>query len=93
METTKSQTEADMKIENPIQKQKKQRQRNSPNVYTSNEDRMKLIDLVLRTNSVRKAAKILGMNESTAKSIYYSYKKSGNFTRKNKIASLLKYQE
>ena len=37
----------------------------------------------MRTNSVLKAAKAVGMNESTAKSIYYKYKKSGNFLRKN----------
>ena len=61
----------------------RQRQRTSRNTNTTNEQRMQLIDLIMRTSSIRQAAKTVGMNESTAKSIYYNYTRSGNFLRKN----------
>ena len=70
---------------NIILKSKKSRQRKLGCAATSNEQRSRLIDLISRTNSVRIASKIIGLNESTAKSIYYNYVRSGNFLRKNNV--------
>ena len=44
------------------------------NANISNELREKLIELISRTNSIRKSAKQLGINDSTAKSIYYKFR-------------------
>lgn len=58
-----------------IQKQRKRRK--SPNDDISNERRQKLLDLILKSNSIRRAANELGINNSTAKSIFYKYKQTG----------------
>lgn len=46
----------------------------APNDDVSNQRRQDLIDLIMKTNSIRCAAKQLGINNSTAKSIYYKFK-------------------
>ena len=62
-----------------IQKQRKRRQ--SPNDDISNERRQKLLDLILKSNSIRRAANELGINNSTAKSIFYKYKNTGQINK------------
>ena len=47
------------------------------NEQVSNENRKQLIDLITKTNSIRYAAKKLRINESTAKSIYYKFRSTG----------------
>ena len=47
------------------------------NGQISNEQRKQLIDLISETNSIRYAAKKLRINESTAKSIYYKFRSTG----------------
>ena len=41
------------KSENQVHKVKKQRRRNNFNAKTTNEERMRLVELVMRTNSIR----------------------------------------
>ena len=67
---------------------KMQRQRNSVNKQYNDEMRARFIDLVIRTKSIRSSAKIVGMNENTAKSIYYRFQREGTFMRRNKVSSL-----
>ena len=56
-------------------KQILKRKRNKfPNDDVSNERRQALLELILKTNSIRQAANQLNINNSTAKSIYYKYK-------------------
>ena len=51
----------------------------------SNEQRQQLLKLIMKTDSIRKAARILGIQESSAKSIYYRYKKTGCLDRLPKV--------
>ena len=54
------------------------RQRNPfANDDVDNEKRHRLLELIMKTNSIRRAAHQLGINNSTAKSIYYKFKKTG----------------
>ena len=53
-----------------------------PNDDVDNERRCLLIKLILRNNSIRQAANELGINNSTAKSIFYKYKKTGMISKK-----------
>ena len=55
----------------------KRRRKKLPNDDVSNERRQALLDLILKTNSIRQAANQLGINNSTAKSIFYKYKQTG----------------
>ena len=55
----------------------KRRRRKSPNDDVCNERRQQLLDLIKKTNSIRRAANELGINNSTAKSIFYKYKQTG----------------
>ena len=55
----------------------KRQRRKSPNDDVSNERRQQLLELILKTNSIRRAANELGINNSTAKSIFYKYKQTG----------------
>jgi molybdenum-dependent DNA-binding transcriptional regulator ModE len=45
-----------------------------PNESIDNDSRLKLLNLIENTCSIRQAAKQLGIKNSTAKSIYYKYK-------------------
>lgn len=60
----------------------KRSRRKSPNDDVSNERRQQLLELILKTNSIRRAANELKINNSTAKSIFYKYKQTGQI-RKN----------
>ena len=55
----------------------KRSRRKNPNDDISNERRQELLELILKTNSIRRAANELGINNSTAKSIFYKYKQTG----------------
>lgn len=55
----------------------KRSRRKSPNDDVSNERRQQLLELILKTNSIRRAANELKINNSTAKSIFYKYKQTG----------------
>ena len=55
----------------------KRSRRKSPNDDVSNERRQQLLELIIKTNSIRRAANQLGINNSTAKSIFYKYKQTG----------------
>ena len=55
----------------------KRSRRKNPNDDICNERRQELLELILKTNSIRRAANELGINNSTAKSIFYKYKQTG----------------
>ena len=55
----------------------KRKRKKAPNDDVSNERRQALLSLILKTNSIRQAANQLGINNSTAKSIFYKYKQTG----------------
>lgn len=57
-----------------VSKKKVRQRKDTMNANISNELREKLIELISRTNSIRKSAKQLGINDSTAKSIYYKFR-------------------
>ena len=57
-----------------VSKKKVRQRKETMNANISNELREKLIELISRTNSIRKSAKQLGINDSTAKSIYYKFR-------------------
>jgi molybdenum-dependent DNA-binding transcriptional regulator ModE len=59
------------------QKVKRRRKRDGGNDFVSNERRQQLVELIGKTASIREAARILQINNSTAKSIFYKYKKTG----------------
>ena len=46
------------------------------------EERLRLIDHINRTENFRFSARTLGISESTAKTIYYKYMKTGEIARK-----------
>ena len=71
MKTKESFKTTDSTNSNSDTKPKKHRQRKYFNLHTNNQQRVKLIDMIEKTKSIRNSAKIVGMNESTAKSIYY----------------------
>ena len=54
------------------------------NSNISNQQREELINLILRTNSIRKSAQKMGINDSTAKSIYYKFKSTGMYSKTSK---------
>lgn len=56
---------------------KKRRNRQGGNDFVSNERRQQLVELIGKTSSIREAARKMGINNSTAKSIFYKYKKTG----------------
>jgi molybdenum-dependent DNA-binding transcriptional regulator ModE len=56
---------------------KKRNRNKNTNDDISNEKRKALLDMILSTKSIRNSAKALGINNSTAKSIYYKYKETG----------------
>ncbi len=56
---------------------KKKRNRQGGNDFVSNERRQQLVELIGKTSSIREAARKMGINNSTAKSIFYKYKKTG----------------
>ena len=63
----------------------KGRQREKKNKI-SNEKRIKLLELVSKNLSLLLSARILGINHSSAKNIYYKYKRTGrvqSILRKN----------
>ena len=47
------------------------------------EERLRLIDHINRTENFRFSARTLGISESTAKTIYYKYMRTGIIVRKN----------
>lgn len=53
----------------------------------SNERRQLLLQLILKTNSIRRAANELGINNSTAKSIFYKYKKTGQINKNPRVST------
>ena len=54
------------------------------NSNITNQQREELINLILRTNSIRKSAQKMGINDSTAKSIYYKFKSTGKVEKTSK---------
>lgn len=56
---------------------KSKRTRKGGNDFVTNERRQQLIDMIIKTSSIREAARVLKINNSTAKSIFYKYKKTG----------------
>ena len=76
MASTKSKTSCQVSKIAPKVITKRQR-RKSPNDDVCNERRQQLLELILKTNSIRRAANELGINNSTAKSIFYKYKQTG----------------
>lgn len=63
----------------------KRQRRKSPNDDISNERRQQLLELILKTNSIRRAANELGINNSTAKSIFYKYKQTGQIHKNPRV--------
>merc|ERR1712032_1433686 len=60
----------------------RKRRKSKVNAYISEEQRIELIELYSRTKSFRDSAKRLGIHESTAKSIYYKFARTGRIGRK-----------
>ena len=56
----------------------------------SHEQRVQLIDLIARTKSFRKSSEMLGIHESTAKSIYYKYERTGRIERAKRTSNHVK---
>ena len=63
----------------------KRQRRKSPNDDICNERRQQLLELILKTNSIRRAANELGINNSTAKSIFYKYKQTGQINKNPRV--------
>jgi len=61
----------------PMAITKSKRTRKGGNDFVTNERRQQLIDMIKKTSSIREAARMLKINNSTAKSIFYKYKKTG----------------
>ena len=64
---------------------KQRLRRKNPNDDVCNERRIKLLELILKSNSIRRAANELGNNNSTAKSIYYKYKQTGKIEKTSRV--------
>ena len=60
------------------------RRRAQKNGKICNEKRVELIDRINRSKSFRISALKLGIPESTAKSIYYKFMRTGKITRKKR---------
>ena len=58
-------------------KVKKRARKQTTNGKMSLEERIRLLNLIIKTKSYRLPAKILGISESTAKSVYYKYIRTG----------------
>ena len=63
----------------------KRQRRKSPNDDICNDRRQQLLELILKTNSIRRAANELGINNSTAKSIFYKYKQTGQIHKNPRV--------
>ena len=63
----------------------KRSRRKSPNDDVCNERRQQLLELILKTNSIRRAANELKINNSTAKSIFYKYKQTGQIDKNPRV--------
>ena len=63
----------------------KRSRRKSPNDDVCNERRQQLLELILKTNSIRRAANELKINNSTAKSIFYKYKQTGQIHKNPRV--------
>ena len=57
-----------------VSKKKVRQRKKIMNADIDNDLREKLIELISRTKSIRKSAMQLGINVSTAKSIYYKFR-------------------
>lgn len=84
MASTKSKTSQNVSKLAPKVITKRQR-RKSPNDDVCNERRQQLLELILKTNSIRRAANELGINNSTAKSIFYKYKQTGQIHKNPRV--------
>lgn len=55
----------------------KRHRRSGLNDDIDNDRRRQLLELIMKTNSIRRASAELGINNSTAKSIFYKFKQTG----------------
>jgi DNA invertase Pin-like site-specific DNA recombinase len=84
--STKSKTTNSPTIARQAQKViMKRSRRKNPNDDICNERRQELLELILKTNSIRRAANELGINNSTAKSIFYKYKQTGQILKNPRL--------
>ena len=81
MKTTSLMSESDAPSTPRAITRKREKHTNS---NISNLQREELINLILRTNSIRKSAQKMGINDSTAKSIYYKFKSTGKVSKTSK---------
>jgi len=67
----------------------KRNRRSGLNDDIDNDRRRQLLELIMKTNSIRRASTELGVNNSTAKSIFYKFKQTGQINKQPRVNSRL----